>query len=406
MKLWAGQTVSQVGSQVTILALPLAAILILQASAVQLGILGAAQFAPFLLFGLVIGIWVDRLPRRLLLIGSDFGRAVLLIGIPIAWVLGHLTMGYLYVTAFLVGCLTLVFDVSYQSYLPSLVGRGQLVDANSKLEGSRSLGQAIGPGLGGVLVQALTAPVAIVLDSISFCVSGISLLLIRTREEQTSSPVRQSIIDALLEGFRFVVHHPILRPIAIATGVSNLFLNMIVAIYILYQVRNLHLSPAIIGLALTIGSAGGVIAAFAAGKISHVLGIGRTLVLGVSCAAAGALVLGSASFARSFVVPLVVVGMLFFGASIPVYNVTQVSLRQVVTPQSLQGRMNASMRFLVWGTIPLGMLTGGVLGRWVGLRNTILLAGVGVVVFALPWLALTAVGRAQTPEDLQMASGR
>ena len=257
MRLWSAETISQVGSQVTLLALPLAAILILDATAFEVGALSSIEFAPFLLVGLPAGVWVDRLRRRPILIAGDLGRAVVLASLPIAYWLDALTMPHLYAAAFLTGIFTVFFDVAYQSYLPSIVERGQLTEGNAKLEISRSGAQLAGPGIAGALVEVLTAPVAIAVDAVSFLGSALFVARIRRPEpEVPASPAedRPRMRSQIMEGLRYVLGHPLLRPIAACTAVSNLFSAMVTAILILFAVRELGLTAGMIGIALGIGN--------------------------------------------------------------------------------------------------------------------------------------------------------
>src|SRR5213593_4695457 len=243
MKLWTGETISQLGTQVTLLALPLTAVVILKANAFQVGLLSTLEFLPFILVGLPAGVWVDRLRRRRILIAGDLGRAITLGSIPIAYELHHLTIWQLYAVAFLTGVLTVFFDVSYQAYLPSLVERDQLVDGNAKLEISRSGAQLAGPGLGGLLVQALRAPVAILVDALSYLWSAMWVFLIRKKEPAIERPPEghRPMREDIKEGLRYVWRHPLLRPIAFCTGSSNLFSSIYLAILVLFAVRALHM---------------------------------------------------------------------------------------------------------------------------------------------------------------------
>ena len=376
--LWAGQSVSQVGSQVTQLALPLTAALVLGASPLEMGILGAAEFAPFLLVGLFAGVWVDRLPRRPILIGADVGRALLLAALPIAALFGLLRIEQLYVVGFLVGVLTVFFDVAYQSYLPALVRREQLVEGNSRLEISRSVAQIAGPGLAGVLVQALTAPVAIALDALSFLLSALFLGLIRTAEPATPAAARRNVWSEIGEGVRYVVGHPLLRPIAACTATSNLFGNAAQTVMVLYLTRELALTPAMLGLVFAGFGPGALVAVLLATRAADRFGVGPTIVGGIVVGSVGFLLYPLAAGPPIVTVPILVLGS-FLGGLGAVYNITQVSLRQRITPDHLQGRMNASMRFIVWGVIPIGSLIGGVLGERIGLRATMAVGAIGAL---------------------------
>jgi MFS family permease len=380
LKLWSAETVSQFGTQISQLALPLAAVLVLDASAFQVAALSTVEFLPFILFTLPAGVWVDRLPRRPILIIGDFGRAALLASIPVAYLMDALTLGQLYVVGFLVGICTVFFDVAYQSYLPALVEREHIIEGNSKLEISRSAAQIGGPGLGGVLVEIFTAPYAILVDAISFIGSGSFILGIRKHEESravvAADQEKTSLWTELKEGLRFVFGNPNLRAQAGCTATSNFFSSLAFAIIVVFLVRELGLSPGVIGLVFSIGSVGSLLAAFTATRISRRFGIGPTTIV-------MALIFGPTMFLVAFApagndaIPVLVVAQLLFGFSVVVYNIVQVSYRQAICPPQLQGRMNSVMRFLVWGTIPLGALSGGALGSWVGLRETIVIGAIG-----------------------------
>ncbi len=235
IKLWAGQTVSLFGSQISLLAIPLTAVLILNATPLQMGILTAAEAVPYLLFGLVAGVWVDRLRRRAILIVADVGRFIVLSLIPLDYLLGILRIELLYLLAFLVGTLSIFFDVAYRSYLPSLIEREQLIEGNSKLELSRSVGEIVGPGLAGVLVQVFAAPIAIMVDSLSFLASALSLLWIRTPEEIPKVEVqRKGLRHEVLEGLRFVFGEPMLRALTGSFATLTLFNSLLEAVFVLY----------------------------------------------------------------------------------------------------------------------------------------------------------------------------
>lgn len=379
LKLWSAETISQFGTQVSQLAIPLVAILVLDASAFQVAALGVVDFLPFILFTLPAGVWVDRLPRRPILIAGDFGRAVLLATIPVAYVADMLTLGQLFVIGFLVGICTVFFDVAYMSYLPSLVERSQIMDGNSKLEISRSASQMGGPGLGGVLVEVFTAPYAILVDALSYLGSGLFVLGIRKHEERpaTSTPdgERSSLWTELKEGMRFVLGNPYLRAQAGCTATSNFFFNVAFSIFLVFMVRELGLSAGVIGVIFSLSNIGSLAAAMTATRISNRLGIGPTTI-GVTILQGPAMLL--IAFApESTPIPFVIAGGLMLGFVIVVYNIVQVSYRQAICPLRLQGRMNSVMRFIVWGTIPFGGLVGGALGTWIGLRETLVIGAVG-----------------------------
>jgi MFS family permease len=381
LKLWAGETISMFGSQVDDLALGFVAILVLDASAFEVAVLGTLNFLPFIIFALPAGVWVDRLRRRPILIGGDFARAALLATIPIAYAADMLTLWHLYVVVFLVGFCQVFFDVAYQSYLPSLVDRDQIIDGNSKLEVSRSAAQLTGPGIAGALVEIFTAPYAVLVDALSFVASGIFLLGIRKPEE---APTREPAADGskpslwteLKEGLRFVFHNPNLRAQAGCTATSNLFSSLAFAIILVFFVRELGLSAGVIGLVFSVGAAGSLLAAFTARRISDRFGIGPTSIV-MAAAFGPSFLLVAVAPAGNAAIPLLVATNLVFGFTVVVYNIAQVSYRQAICPPRLQGRMNSTMRFMVWGTIPVGTLLGGALATWVGLRETIVIGAIG-----------------------------
>jgi MFS family permease len=379
LKLWSAETISQFGTQVSQLALPLVALLVLDATAFEVAALGVVVFLPFMLFTLPAGVWVDRLPRRPILIAGDLGRFALLATIPIAYLTDALTLGQLYVVAFLVGTCTVFFDVAYQSYLPSLVERDQIIDGNSKMEISRSTAQISGPGLAGGLIEIFTAPYAVLVDSLSFLASGLFILRIRKSEEAPARPAegepKPGMWVELKEGLRFVFGNPNLRAQAGCTATSNFFFTLAFSIFLVYLVRELGISPGAIGVMFSIVGLGSLTAAFTARQISGRFGIGPTTI--AATLAQGPALLLIAFAPESMPYPFIIVGGLVLGYVSVLYNIVQVSYRQAICPPRLQGRMNSVMRFIVWGTIPLGGLVGGTLGTLVGLRQTLVIGAIG-----------------------------
>jgi MFS family permease len=372
VKLWAGQSISMFGSQVSQLAIPLVAALVLNASPAQMGLLSAFEFAPFLVLSLFAGVWVDRMRRRPVLILADVGRALLLGSIPALAILGVLRIEHLYVVGLLSGVLTVFFDVAYQSYLPVLVSRDSLVEGNSKLEVSRSVAQIAGPGVAGVLVQLISAPMAMLVDALSFVVSVFSLLLIRLPEPTPSHAADgHGIWRELREGLAVVLESPLLRSIAGCTATSNLFGNAIQAIFVLYATRDLGLPPALIGLIYAASGPGALLGAIIAGASARRFGLGATIVASIGLTAISNLAIPVARGPVPVITAILMATTFLEGIGNPIYNINQVSLRQAITPDRLQGRMNASMRFIVWGTIPLGALLGGALAQAFGLWPTI-----------------------------------
>jgi MFS family permease len=380
LKLWSAETISQVGSQVDDLAIGFVAIVVLDASAFEVAVVGTLNFLPFILFTLPAGVWVDRLRRRPILIVGDFGRAALLATVPIAYVADVLTLWQLYVVVFLTGICTVFFDVAYQSYLPSLVERDQIIDGNSKLEISRSAAQVGGPGFAGALIEIFTAPYAVLVDAVSFLGSALFLLGIRKPEDppvrETVDGRKTSLMAELKEGLRFVVGNPNLRAQAGCTATSNLFSSLAFSILLVFLVRELGLSAGLIGIVFSIGAISSFAAAFTATRLSRRFGIGPTTIVMAALFGPATLLVALAP-AGNAAIPFLVAALLVFFYSGVVYNIIQVSYRQAICPPRLQGRMNSVMRFIVWGTIPIGTLAGGALGSLVGLRETIVIGAIG-----------------------------
>jgi MFS family permease len=398
MRLWGAQTISQVGTQITLLALPLAAIVVLDASAFEVALLGALEWTPWLLFSLPVGAWVDRVSRRPILVAADVGRALVLVTVPLAYAADVLTIWQLYAVGFATGSLTVFFDVAYQSYLPSLVERGQLQEGNSKLEISRSGAQLAGPGLAGVLVDLVTAPVAVLADAVSFAVSALFLGAIRRQEAPVQRVEQTRLRTEIVDGLRYVLTHPILRPSMAFVAVSNFFGSVMFSILLVYAVRNLDLGPAEIGLVLTLGNIGFLVGAALSGRVSTWLGVGPTLV--AAAAAVGWPLLLVPLAPRDVAVPVFVAAFGLASFAGVIYNVVGLSLMQAITPDRLLGRMNASRRFVVWGTIPLGSLTGGALASVIGLRETLFVGAIGASVAFVPVLFSPIRSIDRIPEEL------
>lgn len=395
LQLWSAETISQLGSQVSLLALPLVAISVLHATTFQVGALTAVEFSPFVLFGLPAGAIVDRLPRRPVLVSADIGRAIALASVPIAYAFDALSYGQLVAVVFVTGSLTVFFDVAYQSILPSLVERDQLAEGNAKLELSRSAATTAGPGLAGLLIEWVGAATAVTADAASFVASALFIRRIRAKEppiehvDDGTHPLR-ALGREIRAGLRYVLRHPVLRMVAGSTATSNFFSSMTMAVFLLYAVRQLGYSAGTVGLILTIGNIGALVGAVTVQRVTRAIRLGPAIILGMGLAQVGMLILGVAP--QTHAAAYFVGSWLLFGFGGVVYNIDQVSLRQAITPPRLQGRMNASMRFMVWGTMPFGSLAGGVLGTAIGLRATLVVSGV-VGMTAVLWLLAAPVRR-------------
>src|SRR5262245_25532423 len=322
-QLFIADTISQFGSQISVLALPLVAVLALDASALEVGILAACETVAFLLVGLPAGAWVDRMRRRDVLIVGDVGRALVLASVPLAWWLGVLSMAQLYVVGLLVGVLTVFFDVAYQSYLPHLVGRENLVEGNAKLEAVRGVSQISGPALAGVVIQWLSAPVAVAADAVSFAVSGAFVGLIRKREQRPDRGTDRRLGREILEGLRFVLGNRLLRSIAICTGSSNFFSSMTSAMLVFFLVKNLGQPPSVVGIVGSIAAVGGLLGALSATRVARWLGQGPTIWISVAVGGPFGLLLPLAQ--ADWRLWLAAAGGAVWWFCGVVYNITQVS---------------------------------------------------------------------------------
>ena len=389
VKLWIGQTISEIGSRITIVALPLIAVLILNARPFQMGMLAGIGGFASLIFGLAAGLCVDRLRRRSILIVTDLGRAAVLGSIPLAAVFGILRMQQIYAVVAVAGILTVIFDVAYQSYLPSLVERDQILEGNSKLAFSSSIAEIAGPGLTGILVQLLTAPIAILLDAISFLVSAFTVWLVRKPEPQVVPTPRLHVWEELTAGMRAIAQSPIRRAFAGHSGTAGFFGGFFASLYVLYAISDLHLSPALLGAVIALGGIGNVIGAAIAPKLMRSAGIGTTLIGSLLIMGVASLMIplahGSVVTATAFLM-LAQVGDVCW----PVFNVCELSLRQAITPSEVLGRVNAAMQMLNRGLLPIGSLAAGILGEMIGLRPTLAVGAAGLLLSSL-WLVLSPI---------------
>jgi MFS family permease len=388
--LWAAQSASLFGSEITALALPLTAVLALDATPVQMGLLAAAGTAPFLLCSLVAGVWVDRRQCRPVLIATDIVRAGLLLSIPLTAWLDVLRIELLYAVTFLVGVLGVFFEVAHYAYVPSLVGRESVVEGNSKLQISYSAAEAGGPGVAGLLVQFISAPGAIVINALSFLVSAVLLRRIETPEPPVDSQPSRGLRHDVEVGLRALLGHRLLRPIVLASITDSLFLKGIAAIFILYATRELEISPVIVGAILAVGGIGAIPGALLSTPAARRFGVGPTIIAGWLIGAATWLLIPLAS--GPLTVPVLAASMLLGGIAGTIVNVQQWSLRQLVTPDALQGRVTASHRFLVYGAYPIGALLGGWLGAKLGLRPAVTLCALGALTAPL-WVAFSPLRR-------------
>jgi MFS family permease len=389
LRLWSSETISSFGAQFSELAIPLTAVLILQVTPAQLGILNATVTAPFLLFSLIAGVWVDRHRRRPVMIISNILRAVLLAMIPIAAATGHLSIFLLLGVAFLGGTLRVFFDIAYQSFLPGLVQREQLVDANSRLEASRAVSSVAGPSVAGGVIQIITAPFAIAFDAVSFIFSTLFLNKIDYPEPIPDHSARPSVTTEIRQGLKLVMRDPRLRSLTGAGSIANFFEFAIMTIFLLYAVNMLELQPDMIGIILGVGALGAIVGALLAGRLASRIGTGPAILASLFL---GATTWGPLIYLATpeTAIPLLVVAWFFGEVSFVAWSINQSSLRQAICPANIQGRVSATMRFLSAGTVPLGSITGGILGDLLGLRLAIGVAAAGVLLAPF-WLIFSPI---------------
>ncbi|MGD2078757.1 MAG: MFS transporter [Chloroflexota bacterium] len=387
MRLWTGQSISEFGSWLG--ALSLLAILVLNATPAQMGILETLRAVPALLIGLFAGVWVDRRHRRPLLIGADIGRAVILGLVALVAIAGLAQMAHLYVAALVIGSLTVLFNLAYHSYVPGLVRREQLVEANSKLGATASLAEIASPGLGGLLVQILSAPFTLLLDAVSFLVSALFVSSIGERESRPQpGTMNGGLWGEILTGLRLVTSHPLLRATAGASATRSFFGGFFAALYSLFVLREVGLSPAVLGLLIGAGGLGSFFGAVFAGRYNRRLGWGKGLIVASLASSMLALLIPLASGPPLVAASILLASQLIGDAFLAIYFIGELSLRQTITPDHLLGRTNASFEFLVGGIGAAGILTGGLTGQVLGLRPATAVAAIGMVC-AFLWLLLS-----------------
>ena len=398
LKLWAGQGISELGSQVSLLALPTVAILVLGATPFQVGLLAACETLAFPVLGLVAGVYVDRLPRRPIMIACDVGRLLALASVPVAFALGVLSMPQLYAVALITGVGTVFFDVAYQSYLPALIPRADLIEGNTKLQVTGSVAQMAGPALGGFLIQLLGPARAVAADAATFLVSVVSLAWIR-RAEPSPAPAKESgrggFFAEMWEGIQVVFGNSTIWKIAGSTSTSNLGSNLFFAVFLIFLYRILHLSPGTVGVIFAAGAVGGLLGALTAAWIPRRIGLGPTLFVTMLVSGLSMILIPLAQY--GFAIPLLFASMFVTSFVIPVYNINQVSLRQAIVPDRLQGRMNATVRTIIWGTNPIGAFIGGIIGSTYGIVPA-LYAGIAVSLLAGFWILLGPIRLRVQPE--------
>lgn len=402
MKLWAGDTVSVFGSQLVLFALPLIAVQLLHADAFEMGVLATLESAAFLLISLPAGAWVDRMPKRLVIVSGDIIRAAILLTIPLTWAFDALSMVQLYLAAAGVGIVSVFFDIANQSYLPELVDGDAISDGNGKLQASQQTAGVAGPTLASGLVTAIGAPLTIGLTSICMGLSSILVGLIRQRETPRPAEDRAGFVAEIREGLGFVLGHPLLRRITACTGLTNFASSGIFALLVLYALTTLGLHQVELGIIMSVASAGGILGALTAAWVQKVLGEGTSIA--VSALIGGLCFLGVPLASVLPALPTLLISWFFVTWAVVVYNIAQVSFRQRLCPKPLLGRMNASIRFLVWGPMPLGAFLAGILGDRLGVTTTMWILAACALFGSLPVLASRLLGMRELPRELDLLS--
>lgn len=377
--LWAGQTISSIGDQMSGLALPVLAVVMLHASEWQVGLMNAAGLSAFLLIGLPAGAWVDRWVKRRVMIWADVVRMITVGSVPLVWWSGHLTMWYVIATAAVMSVASVFFDVAYQSVLPILLPKEQLQKANSALETTAQTSSVAGPAVIGFLLTILKAPLLMIADAVSFLVSWVGIAFMKVDETKIPKKDRQPLRTEIAEGVRFVAKHPIISRITLTTSVSNLFSSAIHTLTPILVLRTMGVPAPIYGLMFTAGAIGGLVGAVSAPKLGKWIGQGNLLIGAIVLSGLACIAFPIAALAgnQAVGIPLIIGAEALIAFSGLVYNITQVSARQALCPEHLLGRMNASIRFFVWGVMPISAISAGALATWFGIIPVMAVAAVG-----------------------------
>jgi len=381
-RFWTGETISLFGDQISLIALPLTGVLVLNASAAQMGLLGAAELVPNLLFSLHAGALVDRRGRRRqTMIFTAFGRAALLATIPVAYWLGVLTLAQLYLVGFLVGTLSVLFYVSYTTLFVSLVPRERYIEANALLNGSRAPSFIGGPSVGGLLVQVFSAPAALVADAVSFLVSAFTMSSIHPQEPPTEQAERGHV----KAGISYLWHSPMLRSSLLATATINFFNFVFWALFFLYAVRSLGVSPGALGLVIGAASVGGLLGSIVTGRISRRLGVGPAFVLGCVLFPLPLVLVPLAGGGHWRILAYLFTAEFLSGFGVMILDITAGSIQAALIPDRLRARVSGAYMVVNYGVRPVGALVGGALGTWVGLRSALWIGSLGAIAGVL-WL--------------------
>jgi MFS family permease len=399
MKVWLSRTISNLGNGITGIALPVVAVQVLAATPAQMSILSALNGMAVLLFGLLAGVWIDRLRRRPVLIATDLGRSLAVGSIPIAALSGILRMEQVYIVAALSAILAVFFNAADVAFFPGLVQPQELVEGNSKLGVSDALAEVGGPAVAGVLIQAISAPLSMIVDALSFLASAFYLARIRKPEPQPlPAKQRRSARHEAIEGIQFVLKNPLLRTLAGSAGVFNSFGTFVGTFYAFYVIRELHVSPIILGLLIAAGGLSALVGAWMAERVVRRLGLGLTIGGGLFMYGLVGLLIPLAHGPVPVIVTVLFASQLLGDVAVSIHLITELSLRQMLIPHHLSGRANTAIQFLTLGVAPFGALLAGVIAEQFGVRFTLLIGICGVIAAGL-WLLLSLVRRVQVPNQ-------
>jgi len=397
--LWLGQSISLLGDQISYIALPLVAVLVLDAGPAQMGYLGAASLMPHLLLSLPAGVWLDRVARRRrILISCDLARAAILATVPIAYGFDALTLGQLYGVAFLAGCFAVFFDLSYPTVFVSVTPREQFLEGSSLINGSRSFSYVAGPSVGGLLVQAFSAPFTILADAVSYLFSALFLGRVRAAEAPVED-VEGGMRSRVAEGIRFIGGNEIFRPALLATATLNFFNYAFSALFVLYATRTLDIEAGTLGLILGAGAVGGLLGATFAARLGRAIGVGRAFLLGCVLFPAPLVLIPLAEGPRPVIIGMLFAAEFLSGMGVMILDINGGSIMYALTPDRLRSRSQGAFNFVNWGIRPIGALVGGALGAWIGVRPTLWVATIGAIAGALWLLPSPVLGLRELPEE-------
>jgi MFS family permease len=406
LKLWAGQTLAMFGAQIVRTVLPLVAVVVLDATATEMGILSSLSQLPFLLF-LFAGVWADRVRRRPAMVWTDFGRFALLALIPVLYLMDWLSIGVLWVVVFLIGVLGVMFETAYHAYLPSLVGRELVAEGNQKLELSRSTAQFAGPSIAGLAVNAVASAMVLVASTLTYLASAVLLMLIRKPDEAPPpSADRPNALKAIGAGLSWVMRHPVLRAITTATAVFWFFYSALLALYVLYLVRELHLPPGWVAAIFAAAGHGAMVGSWLSIAAMKRFGLGRAVLWSVSAATLVLLLVPMAGFATAQWLAIVMLAASQFGYGLfsQIGTVIQTTLRQVLTPDDMQGRVVATLRAVSLAMVPVGALLAGVLADALGVEPVLWVASIGALAPVLVYATSVIPRMRELPSEEEAAA--